>query len=96
VSDDYRGDYNQAVAQAIDGRIGFYPDFDPKRQEEIWRLLSTDRDRLLTFCRRHSITVGRLELLKTLKSPKPLYQLVATGRDADTVREYLGLDRAQR
>lgn len=96
VTDDYRGDYAQAVQQAIDGRVGFYPDFDQKRQEEIWRLLSTDRDRLLTFCRRHEITIGRLELRKTLKSPKPLYELVAVGHDAESVRQYLGLDRVQR
>lgn len=96
VTDDYRGDYAQAVQQAIDGRVGFYPDFDQKRQEEIWRLLSTDRDRLLTFCRRHEITIGRLELRKTLKSPKPLYELVAVGRDAESVRQYLGLERVQR
>ena len=90
MTDDYRGDYAQAVQQAIDGRVGFYPDFDQKRQEEIWRLLSTDRDRLLTFCRRHEITIGRLELRKTLKSPKPLYELVAVGQDAESVRQYLG------
>ncbi len=96
VTDDYRGDYAQAVQQAIDGRVGFYPDFDQKRQEEIWRLLSTDRDRLLTFCRRHEITIGRLELRKTLKSPKPLYELVAVGQDAESVRQYLGLERVQR
>jgi hypothetical protein len=96
VGDDYRGDYNQAVAQALGGRIGFYPDFDTRRQEEIWRLLSADRDRLLTFCRRHEITVGKLELRKTLKSPKPLYELVAVGRDADAIREYLGVERVQR
>jgi len=94
-TDDYRGDYNDAVRKAIEGRIGFYPDFDQKRQEEIWRLLSTDRDRLLTFCRRQQITVGKLELRKTLKSPKPLYELIATGNDAQTVRDYLGVERVQ-
>ena len=93
--DDYRGDYNQAIAAAVDGRVGFYPAFDVKRQEETWRLLSTDRDRLLTFCRRHEITVGRLEVRKTLKSPRPLYELVAVGRDAEAVRRYLGVERAQ-
>jgi hypothetical protein len=96
VSDDYRGDYKQALSQALDGRIGFYPDFDQRRQEEVWRLLSADRDRLLTFCRRHQITLGRLELRKTLKSPKPLYEMVAVGRDAQTIRQYLGMTRTQR
>jgi len=67
--------------------------FDTKRQEEVWRLLSADRDRLLTFCRRHQITVGRLEVRKTLKSPRPLYELQAVGQDADAVRRYLGVDR---
>jgi hypothetical protein len=95
VGDDYRGDYQQAVQQALDGRVGFYPAFDTKRQEETWRLLSTDRDRLLTFCRRHEITVGRLELRKTLKSKKPLYELLAVGRDAETIRRYLGVERSQ-
>ena len=93
--DDYRGDDSQAIADAVDGRVGFYPAFDVKRQEETWRLLSTDRDRLLTFCRRHEITVGRLEVRKTLKSPRPLYELVAVGRDAEAVRRYLGVERAQ-
>ena len=96
MSVDYRGEYNQAIQNALDGKVGFYPDFDAKRQEECWRLLSTDRDRLLTFCRRHEITIGRLELRKTLKSDRPLYELTATGRDADTIRRYLGVDRAQR
>ena len=95
-SEDYRGDYNQAIQAALDGQIGFYPDYDQRRQEEVWRLLSSDRDRLLTFCRRHQITVGRLELRKTLKSKKPLYELVATGRDANAVRSYLGISRTQR
>ncbi len=95
--DDYRGDYQQAVQQALDGRIGYYPDFDQKRQEEVWRLLSCDRDRLLTFCKRHEITVGRLELRKTLKRPNtPMYELVASGRDAGTIRAWLGLDRPVR
>jgi hypothetical protein len=94
--DDYRGDYRRAVQQAIEGRIGFYADFDPHRQEEVWRLLSSDRDRLLTFARRLQITIGRLELRKTLKSPKPLYELVASGADAQAVRSYLGVDRSRR
>jgi len=33
---------------------------------------------------------------KTLKSPQPVYELIATGRDARSVREYLGFERAQR
>src|SRR5215470_3541534 len=94
-ADDYRGDYRQAMQQAVEGRIGFYADYDSQRQEEVWRLLSSDRDRLLTFARRRHITVGRLELRKTLKSPKPVYELGATGGDARSVREYLGLDRPQ-
>ena len=93
--EDYQADWSQALAQALDGRVGFYPAFDVKRQEETWLLLSIDRDRLLTFCRRHEITVGRLEVRKTLKSPKPLYELVAVGRDAEAVRRYLGVERAQ-
>jgi len=94
--DDYRGDYRQAVDNALDGRIGFYADCDTGRQEEIWRLLSADRDRLLTFARRHAITIGKLEVRKTLKSPQPVYELIATGRDARSVREYLGFERSQR
>ena len=38
--DDYRGDYKQAMDSALNGRIGFYADFDSGRQEEVWRLLS--------------------------------------------------------
>jgi hypothetical protein len=94
--DDYRGDFRRAMQQALDGKIGFYADFDSSRQEEVWRLLSSDRDRLLTFARRRQITIGRLELRRTLKSKKPLYELIATGADARSVREYLGIERAQR
>jgi hypothetical protein len=94
--DDYRGDFRRAMQQALDGKIGFYADFDSSRQEEIWRLLSSDRDRLLTFARRRQITIGKLELRRTLKSPKPLYELIATGSDARAVRQYLGIERSQR
>ena len=94
--EDYRGDYKQAMDAALNGRIGFYADFDAVRQEEVWRLLSADRDRLLTFARRHAITIGKLEVRKTLKSPQPVYELIATGRDARSVREYLGFERSQR
>ena len=93
--DDYRGDYKQAMYSALNGRIGFYADFDSQRQEEVWRLLSADRDRLLTFARRHAITIGKLEVRKTLKSPQPVYELIAVGRDARSVREYLGFERSQ-
>jgi hypothetical protein len=93
--DDYRGDYKQAMDSALNGRIGFYADFDSQRQEEVWRLLSADRDRLLTFARRHAITIGKLEVRKTLKSPQPVYELIAVGRDARSVREYLGFERSQ-
>jgi hypothetical protein len=94
-NDDYRGDYRQAMEAALDGRIGFYPDFDRARQEEVWRLLSSDRDRLLTFCKRHHVTIGRLEVRKSLKSAKPVYELVAVGHDAQAVRDYLGIERPE-
>ena len=94
-SDDYRGDYNQAMEHALLGQIGFFPDFDAGRQQEVWRLLSSDRDRLLAFARRRAITIGKLEVRKTLKSPQPVYELIAVGRDARSVREYLGFERAQ-
>jgi hypothetical protein len=81
---------------ALDGRIGFYPDWDRSRQEEVWRLLCADRDRLLTFARRHHVTVGRLEVRKSLKSDRPVYELVATGGDAAAVRRYLGVERSAR
>jgi hypothetical protein len=32
---------------------------------------------------------------KTLKSPQPVYELIAVGRDARSVREYLGFERSQ-
>jgi hypothetical protein len=95
-SDDYRGDYNQAMEHALLGQIGFFPDFDAARQQEVWRLLSSDRDRLLAFARRRAITIGKLEVRKTLKSPKPVYELVATGNDAQSVRDYLGIERVNR
>jgi hypothetical protein len=84
-----------ALDEALAGRIGFYADFDSVRQQEVWRLLSADRDRLLTFARRRQITIGRLEVRKTLRSDRPLYELVAVGNDARAVREYLGIERSR-
>ena len=69
------------------GSVGVYPDFDRHRQETVWRVLSSDRQALLTFCQRQGISVGRMETIKTLKSPKPLYQLMAVGHDAADDRE---------
>jgi hypothetical protein len=85
---DYRAQYNAAVSRAVGGGVGAYPDFDRHRQEEVWRLLSSDRQALLTFARRHNISVGRMETMKTLKSPKPLFQLIAVGHDAAIVARW--------
>jgi hypothetical protein len=87
---DYRGSYKSAVDEALKGGVGVYGDFDQARQMESFRILSADRTRLLTFARREGLTTGHVETLKTLRSPKPLYQMLAQG-DADTkkVREYL-------
>ena len=43
-----------------------------------------------TFCQRQNISVGRMETIKTLKSPKPLYQMMAVGHDAQTVAKWQG------
>jgi hypothetical protein len=87
---DYRGNYKAAVEEALSGGVGVYADFDQARQMECFRVLSADRSRLLTFARREGITTGHVDTLQTLKSPKPLYQMVATGEeDARKVRAYL-------
>ena len=86
---DYRCDYSAAVARAVAGGVGAYGDFDRHRQEDVWRLLSSDRQALLTFARRHNISVGRMETMKTLKSPKPLFQLIATGDDAAAIARWV-------
>jgi len=88
--------YREAVDRALAGEIGMSPDFDRHLQEEVWRLLSTDRDRLLTFCQRTGIVVGRMTTRQTLKSPDPLYELIVHGDDADTVRQLAGRDRPLR
>lgn len=87
---DYRGNYKAAVDEALKGGVGVYGDFDQARQMESFRILSADRTRLLTFARREGLTTGHVETMKTLRSPKPLYQMVAQG-EADTkkVRSYL-------
>jgi hypothetical protein len=85
---DYRAEYNEAVRRAIAGDVGFYRDFDRHRQETVWRLLSSDRQALLRFCQRQGISVGKMETMQTLKSPKPLLQLIAHGHDADTVARW--------
>ena len=87
---DYRTQYNDAIARAVAGGVGVYPDFDRHRQETVWRVLSSDRQALLTFCQRQGISIGRMETIKTLKSPKPLYQLIAVGHDAQTVAKWQG------
>ena len=43
---------------------------------------------LLRFCQRQGVTVGTMDSIKTLKSPKPLLQLIAHGDDADTVARW--------
>ena len=86
---DYRAEYNEAVRRAIAGEVGFYRDFDRHRQETVWRLLSSDRQALLRFCQRQGISVGKMETMQTLKSPKPLLQLIAHGHDADTVARWM-------
>lgn len=85
---DYRGNYKSAVEEARKGGIGVYADFDKERQMECFRLLSSDRDRLLTFSRREGITSGHLDMLQTLKGDK-LYQMIAVGDDTRKVRSYL-------
>lgn len=87
---DYRGNYKAAVDEALKGGVGVYADFDQARQMESYRVLSADRARLLTFARREGITTGHVETLQTLRSPKPLYQMVAQGEeDTKKVRKYL-------
>ena len=87
---DYRGNYKAAVDEALKGGVGVYADFDQARQMESFRILSADRTRLLTFARREGLITGHVETLKTLRSPRPLYQMVAQG-EADTkkVRSYV-------
>jgi hypothetical protein len=87
---DYREQYKEAISRAVAGGVGVYPDFDRHRQETVWRVLSADRQSLLTFCQRQGISVGRMETLKKLKSPKPLYQLIAVGHDAQTIAKWAG------
>lgn len=86
---DYRGNYKAAVEEALAGGVGVYADFDMARQMECFRLLSADRDRLLNFARREGIMTGKLDTLQTLRSPKPLYQMIAFGDDTKKVRSYL-------
>ena len=85
---DYRAEYSAAIERALSGGVGVYPDFDRHRQETVWRVLSADRTSLLRFCQHQGLTVGRIEQMKTLKSPEPLYQLIAHGADADTVARW--------
>lgn len=86
---DYRGNYKAAVDEALKGGIGVYADFDQARQMECFRVLSADRSRLLSFARREGITTGQVDTLQTLRSPKPLFQMVATGDDTRKVRSYM-------
>jgi hypothetical protein len=86
---DYRGNYKAAVDEALKGGIGVYADFDKARQMECFRVLSANRDTLLKFGSREGLTTGRLDTLQTLRSPKPLFQLIAAGDDTKKVRAYL-------
>jgi hypothetical protein len=91
--DDPAAMYRAAVDVALTGEVGMAPDFDRRLQEEVWRLLCNDRDRLLTYCQRMGIVVTRLTTRQTLKSDKPIFELIVTGEDADTVRKLAGRDR---
>ncbi len=91
--DDPAAMYRAAVDVALTGEVGMAPDFDRHLQEEVWRLLCNDRDRLLTYCQRMGIVVTRLTTRQTLKSEKPIFELIVTGEDADTVRKLAGRDR---
>lgn len=89
MEDDYRGSYKAAVDEALKGGIGVYADFDQSRGQESFRILSSDRSRLLTFARREGLLTGKLDTLKTLRSPQPLYQMLAVGDDTQKVRSYI-------
>ena len=91
--DDPAAMYRAAVDVALTVEIGMAPDFDRRLQEEVWRLLCNDRDRLLTYCQRMGIVVTKLTTRQTLKSDKPIFELIVTGEDADTVRKLAGRDR---
>ena len=91
--DDPAAMYRAAVDVALTGEVGMAPDFDRRLQEEVWRLLCNDRDRLLTYCQRMGIIVTKLTTRQTLKSDKPIFELIVTGEDADTVRKLAGRDR---
>jgi hypothetical protein len=91
--DDPAAMYRAAVDVALTGEVGMAPDFDRRLQEEVWRLLCNDRDRLLTYCQRMGIVVTKLTTRQTLKSDKPIFELIVTGEDADTVRKLAGRDR---
>lgn len=86
---DYRGNYKAAVDEALAGGVGVYADFDSARQMECFRVLSADRSKLLKFASREGITTGKVDTLQTLRSPKPLFQMIAVGEDTRKVRSYL-------
>ena len=86
---DYRGNYKAAKEEALKGGVGVYADFDSARQMECFRVLSSDRARLLTFAKREGLTTGKVETLQTLGSTKPIYQMIAVGEDTKKVRSYL-------
>ncbi len=87
--DDYRGSYKAAMEEALKGGVGVYADFDMSRQMECFRVLCSDRQRLLTFARREGLTTGKVDTLKTLRSPQPIFQMMAVGADTRKVRAYL-------
>lgn len=89
MDEDYRGNYKAAVDEALAGGVGIYADFDANRQMECFRVLSTDRDRLLTFSRREGLTAGKLDTIRSLRSPDTIYQMIATGDDTRKIRSYL-------
>jgi hypothetical protein len=89
MEEDYRGNYAAAMEEAIRGGLGVYGDFDTERQQESFRILSSDRTKVLNFARREGLTTGKVDTIKTLKSPKTIYQIMAVGEDTKKVRSYL-------
>src|SRR2546423_8285212 len=68
---DYREQYNEAIARAVAGQVGVYPDFDRHRQETVWRGGPVPPPAPLPVFPAPSLSGGRVGNHQTHKKPPP-------------------------
>src|SRR4051812_50061322 len=77
---DYREQYNEAIARAVAGQVGVYPDFDRHRQETVWRGVSSPPPPPRPLFPPPGVSGGGKGNQKKPKKHKTPYHLMGGGR----------------